>query len=382
MSQKLPIDHTLVPLAYRRLRNVAKVTPIAQSSFFNRAVDAQVLFKCELFQRTGAFKFRGAYNAVSQLDASIKDVVTHSSGNHAAALCKAAYLCNKTAHIIMPNNSPIVKQNSVREYNGQITFSQPTQLSREETAAAKQKELSNAPLIHPSNDINVIAGQGTMGYEFILQTSKNNLQNMEKILSSNDKVSSCDISELMDKYTNENEEYLIDNNEIECDLDCILVPVGGGGMISGITLSILNFGNGMHIKNGNNKRPIIIGCEPLNADDAYNSKKENILIPNVSTPNTICDGLKTSLGSNTFPIISSEYVHSIIRVTEDEIIQGIKNVYQRMKLLIEPSAGVGPAVLMTEEFKQLKNDLGLKKIGIILCGGNADLSAMAKLFEQ
>ena len=268
------------------------------------------------------FKFRGATNAVNLLDSSITSVVTHSSGNHASALTKAAVLSGRDAFIVMPNNAPIIKQNMVKEYGGKITFCEPTQKSREETAAKIQKE-TNAEFIHPYNNENVIYGQGTMGMEFI-------------------------------------EDYP--------DLDCILVPVGGGGMISGITLSTMNF----------NKKIAIIGCEPYGADDAYLSKEKGEIVPQLS-PNTIADGLKTSLGSNTFPIIYN-YVDQIIRIKEDEIVNGMRDIYERMKLVIEPSAGVGPAALFTPEFKAFVEENNIKNVGVILCGGNVDLNVLKTMF--
>ena len=276
-----------------------------------------------VIEQTGVFKFRGASNAVNLLDRSITSVITHSSGNHASALTKAAILSGRDAYIVMPNNAPIIKQNMVKEYGGKITFCEPTLQSREQTAAKIEKE-TGAAFIHPYNNENVIYGQGTQGIEFI---------------------EDCP------------------------DLDCILVPVGGGGMISGITLSTMNFPE---------KKISIIGCEPFGADDAYKSMEKGEIVPQL-TPNTIADGLRTSLGSNTFPIIYN-YVNKIIRVNDDEIINGMKDIYERMKLVIEPSAGVGPAVLFSKEFKQFVQENNIKNVGVIICGGNVDLNVLKTLF--
>eukprot|EP01084_Bolivina_argentea_P145315 254722_1 len=322
MSVLSQLDHKLVLDAAKRLRNVVTRTPVIESSYFNKATGCNIYFKCENFQRTGVFKFRGASNAVNLLDSSITSVVTHSSGNHASALTKAAVLSGRDAHIIMPNNAPIIKQNMVTEYGGNITFCEPTLKSREETAHRIQNE-TNGEFIHPYNNPNVIYGGGTQGIELI-------------------------------------EDYP--------DIDCILVPIGGGGMISGITLATMNF----------NKNIAVIGCEPMGADDAFQSKIKGEIVPQLA-PNTIADGLRTSLGSNTFPIVYN-YVNQIIRVTDDEIVNGMKNVYERMKMVIEPSAGVGPAVLFSKEFKQFVKENNVKNVGVILCGGNVDLDVLKNLF--
>eukprot|EP01083_Nonionella_stella_P302284 1041612_1 len=318
MSVTSKLDHRLVMDAAQALKHKVTRTPVIESSYFNKASGCNVYFKCENFQKTGAFKFRGASNAVRLLDPSISSVITHSSGNHAAALTKAAVLSGRDAHIIMPNNAPIIKQNMVREYGGKITFCEPTLQSREDTANHVQKQ-TNAALIHAYNNEHVIYGQGTQGVEL---------------------MEDCP------------------------DLDCILVPVGGGGMISGITLATMNF----------NRNIAVIGCEPLGADDAYQSKLKGQIVPQLA-PDTIADGLRTSLGSNTFPIIYN-FVNQIIRVSDDEIVNGMRDVYERMKLVIEPSAGVGPAVLLKKEFKEFVENNNIKNVGVILCGGNVDLNVL------
>ena len=211
----------------------------------------------------------------------------------------------------------------VREYGANIIFCEATLKSREETAARVQNE-TNAVFIHPYNDENVIYGQGTMGVELI---------------------------------------------EDITDLECILVPIGGGGMISGVALSAMNF---------KNRNICVIGCEPMGADDAFQSKCKGEIVPQVA-PNTIADGLRTSLGSKTFPIVYNCVQH-IFRVSDDEIINAMKCVYERMKIVIEPSAGVGVAALLQPEFKEFIKENGIKHIGVILCGGNVDLNVLKNLF--
>lgn len=308
--------------AFKRIQHRVVRTPILQSTYFNEAIGCNVYFKCENFQRTGAFKFRGATNAMDLLDRSITSVVTHSSGNHASGLTKAGVLSGRDVHVVMPSNAPIIKQNIVRGYGGHITLCEPSLTAREETARRIQQE-TGAALIHSYNDENVIYGQGTQAVEL-----------MEDVP----------------------------------DLDCILAPIGGGGMISGITLATLNSA----------RKIAVIGCEPDGADDAFQSKQKGEIVP-LLTPKTIADGLRMNLGSNTFPIVMN-HVHSIITVKDQEIIEGMKAVYERMKIIIEPSCGVGPAVLLSKAFKQTVRNEGIKNVGVILSGGNIDLKVLRDLF--
>ncbi len=281
-------------------------------------VGAKLFFKCENFQKTGAFKFRGACNAVlllSDEEASC-GVVTHSSGNFAAALALAASKRGIGARIIMPANASKIKIDAVKGYGGIITFCQPTLKSREETAEKVIGE-TGAKFIHPYNDYHIIAGQGTAALELMEEIS---------------------------------------------DLDFLLAPVGGGGLLSGTAIAAKNL----------NTKTKVIGCEPKNADDAYRSIKAGHIIPS-DNPNTIADGLRTSLGDKTFPIIR-DLVDEILLATEEEIIKAMRHIFERMKIVVEPSAAVPLAVLLSRQL-----DVTGKRIGVILSGGNVDLG---RFFEE
>lgn len=287
-------------------------TPVLTSRLINKITGASIYFKCENLQMAGAYKIRGATNAILQLteEQRRKGVVTHSSGNFAQALALAASNLGVTAHIVMPSNAPRVKIDGVLEYGGKISKCKPTLQAREEMA----KEIMNhtgASFLHPSNDMEVILGQGTAAMELLEEVSP---------------------------------------------LDYIFVPVGGGGLISGTALAAHYFGADCKL----------IGGEPFEADDAYRSFHSGVIESNTTT-NTIADGLKTVLGDKTFPIIR-QYVDDIIRVEEDEIIAAMKLIWERMKLVVEPSSTVALAALIRE-----KNAYQGKEIGIIISGGNVDL---------
>jgi len=304
--------------AHQRISSTIHHTPVLTCTAINRMVGARVFFKCENFQKVGAFKFRGACNAVFSLtdkEAS-KGVVTHSSGNHAAALALAARERGIPARIVMPSNAPPVKIAAVRGYGGIITFCEPT-LTARETTAKEVIDKTGALFIHPYNDYRIIAGQGTAALEL-----------MEKIN----------------------------------DLDFILAPVGGGGLLSGTAITAKSLKPGTKV----------IGCEPKNADDAFRSKRAGKIIPS-KNPNTIADGLKTSLGDKTFPIIMN-MVDEIVLSTEEEIVNGMRTIFERMKIVIEPSSAVPLAALLAN-----KLDVEGKNVGIILSGGNVDLS---KFFDR
>lgn len=299
--------------AHERIINYVHHTPVLTSDTINRKTEAEIFFKCENFQKVGAFKFRGASNAVISLTSEEKEsgVATHSSGNHAQALALAAANRNIPAYIVMPENSPQVKIDAVRDYGAHITFCKPTLQAREETLEAVIKE-TGAIFIHPYNNYRIIAGQATAAKELIEKTG---------------------------------------------DLDYILVPVGGGGLLSGTALANFYF----------NPKGRVLAGEPENADDAERSFKAGKIIPSVD-PNTIADGLKTSLGDKTFPIIQ-QYVENILTVSEDEILEAMRFIWERMKMIIEPSSAVPVAVL----FKNKTLFVG-KKMGIIISGGNVDLT--------
>lgn len=288
-------------------------TPVLINAAINEICDATVIFKCENLQKVGAFKMRGATNAVEQLthDERTKGVITHSSGNHAQALAKAAKNAGIKATIVMPNTAPMVKQHAVRGYGAEIIYCEPTLTDREATVARIQEE-TGAVLIHPYNDHRIICGQATAGLELIKE---------------------------------------------EEQLDYILTPVGGGGLLSGTALSAHYFGTGIQV----------IGCEPEQADDAKRSFETGLLQP-MDAPDTVADGLRTALGEKGFEIIK-EHVHDILTVSEEEIVAGMRLFWERTKLIIEPSSAVPLAVLIKYRDK-LKGD----RFGIILSGGNVDVT--------
>ena len=290
-------------------------TPVLSSQQINSITGAQLYFKCENFQKMGAFKMRGATNAVLQLSNAQKrnGVVTHSSGNFAQALALAAKNLNIKAHIVMPSDAPAVKKAAVKGYNGIITECEPNIASRQATAQKIQIE-TGATFIHPYNDFNVILGNASAGKELL---------------------------------------------EEHPDLDAIVVPVGGGGLISGTALSALSFA----------KKCIVIGAEPFEVDDAYRSLASGNIETN-SSINTIADGLKTNLGDITFAIIHN-YIKEIIRVTEDEIKEAMQLVWERMKIVVEPSSAVTLAAVIKN-----KHQFSNKKIGLIISGGNVDLKKL------
>ncbi len=302
--------------AYNRIRPYTHKTQILTSTLLNARFGANLYFKCENFQKAGSFKSRGAVNAILSLSEtnSSTGVATHSSGNFAQALARAASILNIPSYIVMPENAPKVKVEAVRDYGGKITFCKPTLAAREETI---KKVISNTGAfeIHPYDNYDIIAGQGTATLE-LCQSIQN--------------------------------------------LDIILCPVGGGGLISGTALAAYFFGNNIKV----------IACEPKGADDAYRSMKAGSIIPSVN-PLTIADGLLTSLGKRNFPIIQ-EYVDDIVTVSEDAIVEAMRLIYERMKIVIEPSSAV-PLAALIEDRVDVRN----KNVGIIISGGNVDLAKIS-----
>lgn len=286
-------------------------TPIMTSSTLNELAKAQLYFKCENFQKMGAYKTRGAHNAVFSLSESVakQGVVTHSSGNHAAALSFAARNRGIPAFIVMPSNASEFKKQAVQQCGGKITFCDSPLAARETAVKAIIRE-TQAEMIHPYDDYRVMAGQGTIGLELLEDIPQ---------------------------------------------LDAIVCPVGGGGLLSGIVIAAKSLNP--HLR--------VIGAEPANADDAYRSFKSQTLILS-ENPNTIADGLLTSLGEKTFPLILS-FVDDIITVSEEEIIRSMRLIWEIMKIVIEPSAAVAAAVAIEK-----KLPFEGKKIGIVLTGGNLD----------
>ncbi|MCX6282600.1 MAG: pyridoxal-phosphate dependent enzyme [Bacteroidetes bacterium] len=299
--------------AGERIKPYINRTPVMTSASLNKLFNTNVFFKCENFQKVGAFKARGATNAVRSLspDSLMHGVATHSSGNHAQALSWAAALAGTKAYIVMPSNSSPVKIEAVKGYGGLITFCEPTLSSREETLQ-KVIEKTGAIEIHPYNDTRIIEGQATSALELF--------------------------------------------EEIPF-LDLIIVPVGGGGLLSGTALSALHFSSDTKV----------IAAEPMMADDAFRSFKSGTFIPSVN-PETIADGLRTSLGSLTFQVIR-EHVSDIVTVSEESIVNAMRFIWERMKIIVETSSAVPLAAIMEQRIK-----VDGKRTGIILSGGNVDLS--------
>lgn len=298
--------------ACERVAPFVHQTPILTSRLLNELCGASLYFKCENFQKMGAFKMRGAVNAILQLsdEERSRGVVTHSSGNFAQALSLAAKSVSVKAYIVMPNNAPSVKKEAVRSYGGIITESEPTLLAREQEAARIVAD-TGATFLHPSNNLNVLLGQGTAATELLAQQPQ---------------------------------------------LEILVTPVGGGGLIAGTALSAHYLGQNC----------ITIGGEPSVADDAYRSLKSGVIETN-TTAVTIADGLRTNLGDVNFPIIK-ELVSAIICVEEAEIIAAMKLLWERLKIVIEPSSAVPFAAILKEK-ERFRN----KEIGVILSGGNVDL---------
>lgn len=300
---------------HERIKPFIHRTPVLSSQLLNEKAGAKVFFKCENFQRMGAFKMRGAANAIlnlSEADRS-KGVVTHSSGNFAQAVSLSAKSLGVKAYIVMPSTAPKVKQAAVKGYGGEITICPPT-IEEREAAAQKIVASTGATFLHPSNDVDVILGQGTAAMELL---------------------------------------------EDHPDLNYILTPVGGGGLVAGTALAAHFFG----------KDCKTIGGEPFEADDAWRSLQSGQIETN-ETANTIADGLRTHLGHHNFPVIQ-KHVDRIIRVEETEIIAAMRLIWERMKIIIEPSCAVPFAAVLREK-DQFQN----QKIGIVLSGGNVDLSQL------
>jgi threonine dehydratase len=286
-----------------------------KSQQINELFNCELFFKCENFQKVGAFKYRGATNAVLSMSSEekLRGVVTHSSGNHAAALALAARMNGIKANIVMPENAPGVKKNAVAGYGAEITFCKPTLQAREDATRLIMKK-TGATLIHPYDNFNVICGQGTAVLELLQE---------------------------------------------KADLEIVIAPIGGGGLLSGTSTCV----------KGINKKIQVFGAEPVNANDAFISFTTGILTPSVN-PSTCADGLLTSLSELTFSIIRKN-VDKILIVKEDSIIECMLLVWERMKIIIEPSSATVLAVV--KENPDLFSD---KKIGLIISGGNVDFSKL------
>lgn len=315
MLHSIPTETDIIS-AHARIRDLINRTPVLSSATLNSRFYSNIYFKCENFQKAGAFKSRGAVNVVYSLNEkqAANGVCTHSSGNHAQALARAAASRNIPSYIVMPSNAPMVKVDAVREYGGIITFCEPNLEARELTLQSVIRK-TKAFEVHPYNNYDIIAAQATAAKELI--------------------------------------------EDVDSELDIILCPVGGGGLLSGTALSKNYFSN----------MTKLIACEPKGADDAYKSFKQGKIIPSIR-PNTIADGLLTSLGEKNFEIIL-KYVDDIVTVSEHSIVQAMKMIYERMKIIVEPSSSVPLAAIIEN-----KIDVRDKKVGIIVSGGNVDLAKL------
>lgn len=311
-------DRSSITAAHERIKPYIHHTPVMTSASIDALAGCSVFFKCENFQKVGAFKARGAMNAILKLtpEQRSKGVATHSSGNHAQALARAAKILNVASYIVMPRTAPEIKKKGVRAYGGQIFECEPTLADREATLDVVIKK-TGAVEIHPFNNYDVMEGQATCAKEFF-----------EEIPS----------------------------------LEFLLAPVGGGGLLSGTALAAKYFSPSTEV----------IAGEPQGSDDTYRSLKSGKIEPAQS--NTIADGLLTTLGTKTFPIIQ-DLIKEVITVTDDEIVAAMRLIWERMKIIVEPSCAVPFAAVLKE-----KSRFAGRRVGIILSGGNVDLERAAKLF--
>ncbi|PKA55012.1 Serine racemase [Apostasia shenzhenica] len=319
-SQKYAADINSIKEAQVRIAPYVHRTPVVSSTSLDSLSGKRLFFKCECFQKGGAFKIRGATNSIFSLEdeQAAKGVVTHSSGNHAAAVSLAAKLRGIPAYIVIPKNAPICKVENVKRYGGQVIWSDSTIQSRESVASKVQEE-TGAILIHPFNDKRTISGQGTVSLEFLEQIP---------------------------------------------EIDTIVVPISGGGLISGVTLAAKSINPAIRV----------FAAEPKGADDAARSKVAGRIIMLPKT-NTIADGLRAFLGDLTWPVVR-DLVEDIITVDDTEIVEAVKLCFEVLKVVVEPSGAVGLAAVLSDQFKQKRSWNEMKSIGIILSGGNVDLSVL------
>ena len=310
MEYSIGIDDVFA--AAGRLDGIVKRTPVVSAEGIDKVAGRQVLLKCENLQHVGAFKFRGATNAVIMLgDAAENGVCTHSSGNHAQALSMAAKNRGVDAFIVMPKTAPRVKVLGVKNQGAEITFCEPTLAARESTAG-DIIDRTGAALVHPYDNPDVIAGQGTAALEFFQQAGH---------------------------------------------LDAIVSPVGGGGLMSGTSITARAM----------NPDTRIFGAEPEGADDAARSLEAGEFLPQTG-PDTICDGLLTSMGEHTWPIIK-DHLETIVRVSDEQVVEAMRLILDNLGMVVEPSGAASLAAVLTPEFKTLD---GIGKVGVILSGGNVD----------
>jgi threonine dehydratase len=311
----LPVTIDDVRAAAERIRPHAHDTPVLTCASLDTMTGARLYFKCENLQKVGAFKFRGACNTVMLLSGAeaARGVATHSSGNHAAALALAARLRGIAAHVVMPRTARAIKKAAVAGYGAAITECEPTLAAREATLAAVVAA-TGATVVHPYNDPRVIAGQGTAALELVAEVD---------------------------------------------GLDLVLAPVGGGGLCSGTAVAVA----------ARSPRTAVWGVEPAGADDAQRSLAEGRIVPSLE-PRTIADGLLTSLGPNTFAILRA-LAAGIVTVSEEAIVAAMRHMWERMKVLVEPSSAVPLAALLERRL-----EVAGKRVGIIVSGGNVDLDEL------
>jgi threonine dehydratase len=315
------VDFADIQSAAERIKNVAHRTPVMTCSAIDDIAGRQLFFKCENFQKVGAFKFRGAFNAVQKLTAeeAARGVVTHSSGNHAQALALAARMRGVPAHIVMPSTASPVKKVAVEGYGANVIVCEPTLEARETTAESVQRE-TGATFIHPYDNADIIAGQGTAMLELYEQTQA-----------------------------------------LGVSLNAVIAPVGGGGLLSGTAIAARSLDSSIRI----------FSAEPTGADDAAQSMAAGHWIAQES-PDTIADGLLTSTGKLTWPVIQN-CVEQIVTVTDAEIVSAMRLLWERAKLLVEPSSAVVLAAILKPEFRAAD---AVSTIGLILSGGNVNLDKL------
>lgn len=306
--------------AHARIAPQVHRTPVMTSAAIDACAERSVFLKCENLQRVGAFKIRGAMNAVLRLDDAVaaRGVVTHSSGNHAQALALAARSRGIACHVVMPTNAPAVKRRATEGYGATIHPCEPTQAARE-AGAQRVMDETGATLVPPFDHPDVIAGQGTVALELLEQVD---------------------------------------------GLDAVIVPVGGGGLMAGVTLALKEAAP--HVR--------VFAAEPAGADDAWRSKRGGERVPMID-PDTIADGLRTSLGELTWPVLRDE-VEEVLRVPEDEIVGSLRALFERVKLVVEPSGAVSLAGALGDRFRALD---GIDRVGVVLSGGNVDPARLLAL---
>lgn len=328
-SRDYAISLASVQAAAQRINGLAHRTPVLTCHALETIATGEnetpkrLFFKCENLQKVGAFKYRGALNAVKKFlqenEQPSTTFVTHSSGNHAQALSLAARDAKCNAVIVMPNNAPAVKQSAVRGYGAQVVLCEPTNEAREKRANEVVKD-TGARFVHPSNDPDVMSGQGTVALELLEQAK--------------------------DQYG--------------VELDAIIVPIGGAGLCSGVAMAAKSLKPGIKV----------FAVEPTGAADAYNSFQKGELMGHIDPVNTVADGLRTTLGDNNWPVVR-DFVDEILLVSDEEIVSAMKLIWERMKLVVEPSGAVATAAVLAQKLPK-----GINNVGIVFSGGNVDLEKL------